>query len=75
MRSQLRSTLAPLRQYRGTIETAWGGYIPQKGGLEGTARFGTAGAEKLAEYPNITEGTLEHHEAGHTILYCSALLV
>jgi hypothetical protein len=27
-----------------------------------------AGAEKLAEYPNITVGTLEHHETGHGIL-------
>jgi hypothetical protein len=27
-----------------------------------------AGAEKLAEYLNITVGTLEHHETGRTIL-------
>jgi hypothetical protein len=32
MRLQLWFTLAPLRRYCGTIETAWVGYIPQKGG-------------------------------------------
>jgi hypothetical protein len=54
---------AVLRDYRDCPGRSY----PPKRGLKGTAQA-PAGAEKPAEYLNITVGTLEHHEAGHTIL-------